>query len=59
MKKYGLKLGQIEPLKNREKGINSLSTGLSNCTLACVFNKGPMGGGSLAEGRRQRAAKIG
>jgi hypothetical protein len=41
-----------------KKGIDSLLTGLSNCTLAFIFNKALWGVGSLAEGHRQRATRI-
>jgi hypothetical protein len=34
-------------------------TGRSNGGLIFIFNKGLMGGGSVAEGRKQRAAKWG
>jgi hypothetical protein len=49
----------IGVLKNRKRGLDSLLTGLSNGTLPFVFNKGSMGGGSLAEGHKQWAAKVG
>ena len=45
--------------KRQKKGVDRLSTVLSNWGFAFVFNKGAMGGGGLAEGRRQRAARIG
>jgi hypothetical protein len=47
----------IETRKNAKKGGDKLSTGLSNWGLAFVCNKTLMGGGGLAEGRRQRDAK--
>jgi hypothetical protein len=45
-------------LKSTKKGFDSSVTARSNGTLAFIFNNGNMGGGRLAEGRRQRAAKI-
>jgi len=55
--KKGRKLISIGALKNGKKGIDSLLIGLSNCTLACVFNKALWGVGVVAEGHKQRDAK--
>jgi hypothetical protein len=48
----------LEPRKTGKKDFDSLSTGLSNGTLAFVFNKGLWGVGYLAEERRQRAVRL-
>jgi hypothetical protein len=60
---------QLEPANNGYKSVRSAidftrkmpstarSTVLSNWDLIFVFNKGSMGGGVMAEGRRQRDAK--
>jgi hypothetical protein len=56
--KTGLKLGQIGTVKKGKKGFDRSVTARSNCTLAFVFNKGLWGVGVVAEGRRQRAARI-
>jgi hypothetical protein len=44
--------------KTRKSTVDKLSTVLSNWGLAFVFNKPAMGGGALAERRRQKAAVI-
>jgi hypothetical protein len=45
--------------KRQQKGIDRLSTVLSNWGWAFVFNRSVYGGWGLAEGRRQRDAKTG
>jgi hypothetical protein len=45
-------------LKNGKKDFDRSVTVRSNWGSAFVFNKTSMGGGSMAEGRRQRAARI-
>jgi len=56
--KEGRNWAEFDPLKTEKKGFYRSVTVQSNCTLAFVFNKDAMGGGSLAEGRRQRAVEI-
>src|ERR1043166_1004046 len=55
--KTGLKLTVIRGLKNGEKGFDRSVDRSAEWHFVFVFNKGAMGGGSMAQGRRQRAAK--
>jgi hypothetical protein len=56
----GKKTHLVTPIfwqKRSKKGFDRSVTARSNCTLAFVFNKTRMGGGSLAEGTQAEGCK--
>jgi hypothetical protein len=52
-------LAGLNPEGNREKGFDRSVTARLIGTLTFVFSKSSMPGGVVAEGHRQRAARIG
>jgi hypothetical protein len=56
--KTSLKLGPIGRLKNRKRGFRPLGHRSVELHFGLCFQQRPMGGGVVAEGRRQRATEI-